>query len=379
MSRPVIFTVILTTISLLFTGMTYYIISRRISILWINISNKKTILLISLFISISIVVLFLIQSYEKKTISIISSLASRLFMLIPILTILTGIENIIQITVLNILSNNNLFETKIWWLTTLGIFLLLFIYGVYTSFNTRITNVEFINDKISKDINIMLVADIHVDDIISTVHLKEIKKQILEQKPDIVLIAWDLFNISKFRQAEYFKVLTWINTPMFAIEWNHDIMGDIKALDRVWEITNIKFLQNEKTILPEFNIQILWIKEQNKFDNKSNNEVISIKEILEKTNITGENTFNILLTHQPINLKKINTLPIDLELAWHTHNMQIRGLHFISHLVNDYTYWYHILENQKAFITQWIGTRWLPIRWWTKSEIVMLRIKKQNN
>ena len=58
-------------------------------------------------------VLFLIQSYEKKTISIISSLASRLFMLIPILTILTGIENIIQITVLNILSNNNLFETKI--------------------------------------------------------------------------------------------------------------------------------------------------------------------------------------------------------------------------------------------------------------------------
>ncbi|MDR0369935.1 MAG: metallophosphoesterase [Candidatus Peribacteria bacterium] len=54
----------------------------------------------------------------------------------------------------------------------------------------------------------MLVADLHVDDLLQTVHIKELKKQIELQKPDLVLIAGDFFNRANVRQAQYYEVLS---------------------------------------------------------------------------------------------------------------------------------------------------------------------------
>lgn len=379
MSRTWFNTIILVIImSFLFTGMTYYIIYRRMTLFGVNTSNKIRILVISFIITIIIISLFLTQQHNDKIVWIIWSIASRFFMLIPILAILMGIQQLIQKGIFHIINPNKLTEIKSGWIITLIVFVALFAYGFYTAFNTKITNVQLTSNKITKDVNIMLVSDLHVDDIISTRHIKEIKKQILKQKPDVVLIAWDLFNRAKIRQAEYFKVLTWIDIPILAIAWNHDIMWDINALNHVVELTNIRFLQNEIAVLKNFNIQIIGLEEEIKWKNKNNNETKSLQNIIKSANMDDNSTFNILMTHQPIHLTKINDLPIDLEVAWHVHKMQIRGLHFISYLINDYTYWYQKLGNQEAFITQWIGTRWLPIRLWTKSEIVMLHIKKLN-
>jgi predicted MPP superfamily phosphohydrolase len=60
------------------------------------------------------------------------------------------------------------------------------------------------------------------------------------------------------------------------------------------------------------------------------------------------------MTHQPISLEKLSDFPIDLEVAGHTHKMQIRGLHFLSHLINDYTYGLYEQQDKKAFVTQGI-------------------------
>jgi predicted MPP superfamily phosphohydrolase len=83
-----------------------------------------------------------------------------------------------------------------------------------------------------------------------------------------------------------------------------------------------------------------------------------------------------LLTHRPIHLSKLWHTPIDLELAGHTHKFQVRGLHFFSYLINDYTYGKSTRKEKTAFISQGIGTK-TPIRIGTEGEIVIVNLISQ--
>ena len=241
---------------------------------------------------------------------------------------------------------------------TLGCFLCIFAYGLRAALCTKVTKVELSSDKIPHDLNIMLVSDLHVDDILSTVHLKELKKQIETQQPDVVLIAGDFFNRANPRQAEYFNTLTGLSVPLYAIEGNHDTMGNLKALERVSQLTNIHFLFNESVVLPERNLQLIGLKERGQRKRGEDDDGLSAT--LEESALQSGDFYNILLTHQPIGLRKLADFPVDLEVAGHTHKLQIRGLHFLSYLINDYTYGLYTggsRNERHAFVSQGIGTR----------------------
>jgi predicted phosphodiesterase len=45
------------------------------------------------------------------------------------------------------------------------------------------------SDKIQKDTKILLVSDIHVENVTQNFHVKKILKTIEQEKPDLVIIA----------------------------------------------------------------------------------------------------------------------------------------------------------------------------------------------
>jgi predicted MPP superfamily phosphohydrolase len=305
------------------------------------------------------------QFSDTKFFSITGSIGSRLFMLIPLLAVLTGIEHL-RSTIISsfphITQRGEITQKcpRMRRGITLGIFLAIFAYGVYAALVTKITETTITTDKISHDLKILLVADFHVDDILSTIHLKALKKQIELQQPDIILIAGDFFNKANARLATYYEVLSGINIPMYAIEGNHDMMGNEEkglALRQIEALTNIHFLYNESIVFPERNLQLIGIEEKGQWRNTNPNEIKALEETIQSTHLQYNDTFNILMTHQPIHLAKTRSLPINLEVAGHTHKLQIRGLHFLSYLLNDYTYGLYERQDRKAFVTQGIGTR----------------------
>lgn len=127
----------------------------------------------------------------------------------------------------------------------LGIIILILGIGIFFSQHTKITTLNITTDKVAQETKILLVTDIHVDHILSTTHLKELKKQIQQLEPDIILIAGDLVNRAKLGYAEYFKTLEGIETPIFAVMGNHDIMGNREVLEKIEQNSPIKFLDNE--------------------------------------------------------------------------------------------------------------------------------------
>ena len=214
-----------------------------------------------------------------KLVSVIGSIGSRLFMLIPLLAVLTGILHLITDVFLKGVTGGSTPRLVI----TLSVVVVFLAYGFRSTWTTKVTRVELSTDKIPHDLKIMLVADIHVDDILPTLRLKEIKKQIELQQPDLVLIAGDLFNRPNVRQAQYFSILSGINVPIYAVEGNHDTMGNQEELSlrRIEYGSDIRFLFNESITFPEYNLQVIGIRDYGHGQPKA----FSIDQVLRESDI----------------------------------------------------------------------------------------------
>ena len=234
-------------------------------------------------------------------------------------------------------------------------------------------NFDIETDKIEKDMKILLVSDIHVDYIFYNYHVKKITQMIDKENPDFVIIAGDLLNRPSEDYldvySQYFQKDK-LETPVFAIVWNHDVMWDSIIIRELSDKTSIKLLENE-TVNFDW-IQIVWILDKSIWSWKT------LDEILQDSNMKDdENVFTILVAHQPIWLEKLEDYEIDLEVAGHTHRGQIYWFRKLVDLVNDYGYGEYKYKWRTAFVSQWLWTWALPVRLWTQSEMVMINLKKK--
>ena len=296
---------------------------------------------------------------DNKLLDIIWTISSRIFVLLFLLMIFLLVESIIS----------NWYKINpriIAWVIVLILWL-----GVYFSLHTKITNLNIQSGKIQKDTKILLVSDIHAENLTQAFHINRIRKAIENEKPDFIIIAWDLINKANIGYIKYFSSFNVMDyPPIFAVMWNHDVMWNTEIVKNIPNKSGIKFLNNEST---EINwIQLIWLIDKSLRRNQNVNEVMDTIDLNEDSDL-----FSVLITHQPISLEKLKDYPIDLEVAWHTHRGQFFGLRKIVERMNDYAYWEYKLWDRTAFVTQWIWTWGLPFRLWTQSEIVIINLIKK--
>jgi hypothetical protein len=335
--------------------MFFYVIWRFFVIFWND--SKLIPLIISIILAILVMWTFLYQ-WDSKILDIIWTISSWIFVLWFLLMILLLIENIIHI---RYKTNPRI---------TVWVIILVIWLWVYFSLCTNIKNLNIETDKIQKDVKILLVSDIHTENITQDFHVKKIIKSIKEENPDFVIIAWDMMNKPNRGYIDYLEAFKSVkDTPIFAVEWNHDVMWNTTIVQNIPDESGIKILNNESVKIAW--IQVIWIIDKSLWWN-------SVEQIMNQVEFDeNQNLFNILVTHQPIWLDKLQDYPIDLEVAWHTHRGQFYWMRKVVEWMNDYAYWEYKLWDRTAFVTQWIWTWWLPFRLWTQSEMVIINLTKK--
>ena len=357
----------------------YYFIFRILKIFNLHLSNR---IILVIAIVLSLTILFTIMyHWNNKFLDIVWTFSSRIFVLCFFIAAILVCEQIIWI-------RYKINPRIIIWF----VIIILWIW-TYFSLKTKITTYEINTNKINKDTKILLVSDIHVDHIYKDFHVKKIQKMIESEKPDFVLIAWDMMNKANEDYPKYFQILQKKESPIFAVMWNHDVMWDKEVYKKIEKIWNIRLLNNQAATFLNgatlsdlcntdnffenctWTIQIVWIKDKSVRWNKNLDQIIQ-ESITNQSQKYNDNNFTILITHQPISLEKLKDYPIDLEVAGHTHHGQIFWLRKLTEIVNDYWYWKYEENWKTAIVTQWIWTRWLPFRLGTQSEMVIINLKK---
>lgn len=271
--------------------------------------------------------------------------------------------------------------------TALGIKLIpfLFIYFIYIviallgtikSIRPKITKYEIILSKpLKKDLNLILVSDIHLGNIVKNKRLIKMTNEINLLKPDLVLIAGDIVDstLNPFLNHDMAKEFKNIKSTYgtFAALGNHDFMTkSLEDLLRLLEENSVKVLRDEALLIDDDFYIIgrddISIKYRLKNPRKPLNEILSP---LDKTKAF------LLIDHNPISINESLNSKIDLQLSGHTHKGQISPLNFLTKKYYEIDYGHLNKNNFHIVVSSGFGTYGPPIRLGSKSEIVQIILK----
>jgi len=246
------------------------------------------------------------------------------------------------------------------------------VYGTYHAKDTKIVKQQLTIDKkvVSiKDLNIVMVSDIHLGEIIGSDRLTEMVDKINSLKPDIVLLAGDIMDNSiepfkKYNMGQQFLRLK-SKYGVYGVLGNHEyIGGNIKETESEYKKARINCLIDEKIKIEDS----FYILGRN--DLSSSRAGQTRKTLAELLIDVDKSLPIIVMDHQPAHLEEGQQNNIDLQFSGHTHSGQFFPNNLITHLIYEKD-WGTVKKGNSTFIvSSGYGTWGPPIRVGTNSEII---------
>ncbi|MDD6223730.1 MAG: metallophosphoesterase [bacterium] len=225
---------------------------------------------------------------------------------------------------------------------------------------------------------ILHFSDLHY---LSTIHKSDLAKIITtvnRLKPDIIVFTGDLtdtsVNITSQDRNDMIELLKKMKatTGKYAIKGNHDYDNDI--FEQVCKQSDFKILNNTYDLIYYYDHTPLLITGIGS-SIKGDSDIGSSFSYSEQDSL-----YTISLLHEPDILDEILlTHKVDLALAGHSHNGQIRlpgkGALFTIKNARKYPNSYYKVENTHLYVSGGLGTSQYPLRFWNRPSINFYRLK----
>lgn len=258
-----------------------------------------------------------------------------------------------------------------------ALIIVLVIVGTINALTTKITEYEVITNKnIDKDINIIMVSDVHSGTIITNRRLNKLVDTINSQLPDIVIFAGDLIDddIDIFERRKYGEILKQINSKygVYAVLGNHEyISKNIEKVKKCYKEANINLLIDE--VIKVDGVYIIGRDDlsSTRFNGKDRLDIKELASSIDKDYLI------ISIDHQPRNINEVKDGGVDIMLSGHTHKGQFFPINYITGRIYDIDYGKLQQDNFTLIVSSGFGTWGPPIRLATPSEIVKIKIKRE--
>lgn len=268
--------------------------------------------------------------------------------------------------------------------------------GIVTAHCIRTTDYEVSVEKDGgklDELNVVLVADLHLGYNIGNWHMKQMVERINRQSPDIVLIAGDIFDneYEALRNPEQLEcTLSGIRSRygVYACYGNHDIEEPVLAgftfskkgkkkesnprMDEFVKKSGIQLLRDE-TVLIEDSFYLCGRADYERpgrgIDTRKTPEEIT-------EDLNREKPI-LVLDHEPRELQELADAGADVDLCGHTHDGQMFPGNLLIHLFWENPCGYLKKNQMHNIVTSGIGVFGPDMRVGTKSEICNIRIHFQ--
>ncbi len=229
--------------------------------------------------------------------------------------------------------------------------------------------------KLTKPLKLAQLSDLHFGRWIAERSLTRWVDATLAQKPDIIVITGDFFDYSLTDLAPLIRQLARLEAPLgvYGVLGNHDYDLGTNFLTRFKNelaTTNVKLLINEGSSVRD---DLFLAGTDDKWYGQ-----LDLNKTLEAR--PAEQAC-LLLTHIPDSLPDIPQ-SVDLTLCGHTHGGQVK-LPFYGAVISGSAYGNQFLEGWidapvKAFVSRGLGMVALPLRFLSRSELVIIQLLPVN-
>ncbi len=266
------------------------------------------------------------------------------------------------------------------------------VYGIINSRIIRTTNYEVQIDKEAVNIdelNIVMVADLHLGYNIGYRHIENMVEKINAQNPDIVVIAGDIFdneydaidNPKKVKEA-----LKSIKSKygIYAVYGNHDVSEKVLAgftfdyskkkesdlrMDELLEESGVQLIRDEYILID--NSFYLYGRPDKSKVGRGIDVRKNAKEIVDMLDTSKP---IIVVDHQPLELNELAEAGVDLDLSGHTHDGQIFPINLLEHLKFDNVCGMKKYGNMTSIVTSGVGVYGPNMRVGTIAEITNIKV-----
>ena len=223
-----------------------------------------------------------------------------------------------------------------------------------------------------KELNIIAIADMHLGTVVGTVQLKRIAGMIHTLKPDLVLLAGDVFDedVSEPVECNTAAILGNIKTRfgVFAVTGNHEYYAGVEKAVSHLARANVTVLQDSVVRIAD---AFYLIGRKDLAAERLGNGRKSLDELL--INVDRRLPL-VLMDHQPFHLESAERCGIDLQLTGHTHNGQLFPLNLFYGKIYELPWGYMRKGNTHIVVSCGAGTWGPPVRTNSLPEVVQIRV-----
>lgn len=220
---------------------------------------------------------------------------------------------------------------------------------------------------------IAFLSDVHCGSLFSPDRVRSVVSLTNALEPDVIVLGGDYVFIAGEDLGECMQALGGFTAPLgvYAVFGNHDAWENIPYMRKTCEGYGIKFIDNKGLWLDSGGGRIrlggvgdLWTNTQNLS--------ATIKPVTDED-------FVVLLSHNPQYADELETGLVDLVLSGHTHGGQILPVRLIAPYMSGwlrqtYTSGVYETENTKIIVSNGVGMVFLPIRFMSRPEIVLVTL-----
>lgn len=243
-----------------------------------------------------------------------------------------------------------------------------------------------------EDLNVVLVADLHLGYNIGAAHMMQMVDRINDQHADVVVIAGDIFD-NEFEAlddpAELIAILKKIRSKygVYACYGNHDVEEKILAgftfggnrkkesslqMDAFLEKAGIHLLRDEAVLIEDS--FYLYGRPDAQRPGRGINRRKTAAELMEMLDTEKP---VLVIDHEPKELRELSEAGVDVDLCGHTHNGQMFPANLITALIWENSYGYLKKDSMHNIVTSGVGLFGPNMRVGTIAEICSITIHFQ--
>ncbi len=219
-----------------------------------------------------------------------------------------------------------------------------------------------------KTLRAVAVSDVHLGYGNNRRVLEQYVRMINEARPDVVLIAGDLIDMSvePLWQERMQDVLQQLRAPLgiYMVPGNHEFISGIRQSEAFLRQTPVRLLRDSLVVLPG-GIQIAGR------DDRSNRRRLTPSQLLRQADPSRP---ILVLDHQPYDeeLEQTAAAGADFELCGHTHDGQVWPLSLVTAAIYRQPHGYGRWGRMQAYVSSGLGLWGPPFRIGTSSEMVVI-------
>jgi hypothetical protein len=243
------------------------------------------------------------------------------------------------------------------------------LYGVVNASWTRITRttVRLANlPEAWRGRRAALISDVHLGHVRNGSFLRRMVAKILQEEPDLIFIAGDLFDGTAIDAARAAKPLNKLTAPhgVYFVAGNHEQFGDDSRYLQAVAATGVRVLSNEK--VEADGLQIIGVPYRNATQDGH------LASVLHRIGVDRDRA-SILLTHAPDRPEIAEAAGVSLQLSGHTHLGQFIPWSWMARRIyRQFVYGLSRIGKMQVFTSSGAGTWGPPLRLGSNPEIVVL-------